>query len=241
MVRQDRTTGRQIIVMVDSGATYNYIKTNLTIGESIPLPQIYRPKTLHGYSEVKSKKIINLLDYDLTFFEINELVDYDMILGEQGLRQIKATINFFEYKINYEKPIKSHMINYTNDRESYKQEIDDLMQKNEFISETLPYTTTIEAMIYDLVMEWQLPVKDGYSKVEIALRKIDRGMSNNKKLTTDQKARVISYARQAEDILEKLKKDGSWGVHGPKYSLKLVDEALVYVEQATNILEGKSK
>lgn len=88
-----------MIILVDSGATYNYIKTNSQIGESVPLPQIYRPKTLHGYSEVKSKKIINLFDYDLTFFEINELVDYDMILGEQGLRQIKATINFFEYKI----------------------------------------------------------------------------------------------------------------------------------------------
>lgn len=111
------------------------------------------------------------------------------------------------------------------------------------VQSTLPdkLKFTDQAMIYDLVMEWQLPVKDGYSKVEIALRKIDRGMSNNKKLTTDQKARVISYARQAEDILEKLKKDGSWGVHGPKYSLKLVDEALIYVEQATNILEGKSK
>lgn len=29
-----------------------------------------------------------------------------MILGEQGLRQIKARVNLFEYKIYYEKQIR---------------------------------------------------------------------------------------------------------------------------------------
>lgn len=97
-MRHDSINKREIIILVDSGATYNlYLK----IGESIPLPRIYRPKTLHGYSKVESKKIINLFGYDLTFFEIDELVDYDMILGEQGLIQMKAKIDFLEYKIHY--------------------------------------------------------------------------------------------------------------------------------------------
>lgn len=146
-MRRDRVTGQEITILVDSGATYNYIKKNSKIGESVPLPQIYKPKTLHGYSEVRSKKIINLLDYDLTFFEINELVDYDMILGEQGLREIKARIDFFEYKIYYKKPIFSHKINYTNDCPKYEKKVDDLMKQNKFISENLPYTTKIEATI----------------------------------------------------------------------------------------------
>ena len=49
------------------------------------------------------------------------------------------------------------------------------------------------------------------------------------------------FAKQAEDILTKLEKDGSWGVHGPAYSKKIIDEALVYVTQATDIANGKSK
>lgn len=56
------------------------------IGESVPLHKVYTPKTLHGYCKVKSKQIINMLNYDLTFFEINELVEYDMILGEPVFR-----------------------------------------------------------------------------------------------------------------------------------------------------------
>lgn len=152
-MRRDRVTGQEITILVDSGATYNYIKKNSKIGESVPLPQIYKPKTLHGYSEVRSKKIINLLDYDLTFFEINELVDYDMILGEQGLREIKARIDFFEYKIYYKKPIFSHKINYTNDCPKYEKKVDDLMKQNKFISENLPYTTKIEATMIVVLSE----------------------------------------------------------------------------------------
>lgn len=130
---------------MDSGATYNYIGTNSKIGESVPLPNIYTPKTLHGYSKVSFKKIINVLNYNLTFFKINELVDYDMILGVQGLREIKATINFFEYRLYYHKPSFSHKINYSNDSSKFENEIANLMQKNKCISETLP--ATIEATI----------------------------------------------------------------------------------------------
>lgn len=88
-----------------------------------------------------------MLDNDLTFFEINELTDYDMILGEQGLRQIKAKLDLFEYKISYEKQIHSHKINYTNDYSKYEYEIQNIMNENENICETLPFTTTIEATI----------------------------------------------------------------------------------------------
>lgn len=66
-------------ILVDSGVTYNYIQSNSTLGESVPLKQVYTPKTLLGYSKVKAKRVINLLDHNLTFFEIDELTDYDMI------------------------------------------------------------------------------------------------------------------------------------------------------------------
>lgn len=70
--------------MIDSGATNNYINENSTIGISNPLPIPIKTKTLHGNSLIKSKRIINVLDNDLTFFDIDKLIDYDMILGEQG-------------------------------------------------------------------------------------------------------------------------------------------------------------
>ena len=102
---------------------------------------------MHGYSTVRSKKIINVLGYDLIFFEIDELEDFDMILGEQGLREMKAQINLFEYRIYYRKPCLTHKINYTNNCPEYHNEIRNLMNKNKNISEKLPFTTTIQATI----------------------------------------------------------------------------------------------
>lgn len=147
MERHDRATGRKVTILIDSGSTNNYIHINSTIGESVPLPKIIKTKTLHGISEIKSKRIINVLDNDLTFFDIKELNDYDMILGEQGLRQIKAKLDLFEYKIYYKKPIVSQKINYTNNSPKFETEINNLMQKNKNISEKLPFTTTIQATV----------------------------------------------------------------------------------------------
>lgn len=92
MVRQERLTGQKVTILIDSGATYNYIQTNSNIGETIPLPKIYITKTLHGYSQVKAKKIINIFDHNLTFLEINELMDFDMILGE-----IKSDKGYYKF------------------------------------------------------------------------------------------------------------------------------------------------
>ncbi len=111
------------------------------------------------------------------------------------------------------------------------------------VQSTLPdkLKYTDQAQIYDDVMKWQTPVKDGYAKVKTMIKEIDKGMLNNTKLSTEQKSRVILLAKQAQDIAERLEKDGSWGVHGPAYSKKIVDEALIYAQQAQDILSGKSK
>lgn len=87
-------TGKTVTILIDSGSTNNYININSKIGESVPLLKNIKTETIHGISIIRrSKRIINVLDNDLTFFDINELNDYDMILGEQGLRQIKAKID----------------------------------------------------------------------------------------------------------------------------------------------------
>lgn len=93
MVRHERSTGKKVVILIDSGSTNNYININSKIGESIPLPRTIRTKTLHGISEIKSKRIINILDNDLTFFDINELTEYDMI-GRTGLASNKSQYKF---------------------------------------------------------------------------------------------------------------------------------------------------
>lgn len=85
-----------------------------------------------------------MFGFDLTFFDIIELSEYDMILGKQGLTQMKTTLNFSEYEICYHKP-REHKINY--DYPNYEKEISQIMKQNENISETLPFTTTIQATI----------------------------------------------------------------------------------------------
>lgn len=105
------------------------------------------------------------------------------------------------------------------------------------LPDNLKYTKQEQA--YNDVMKWQTPVKDGFAKIKSGLKKIDKGLADNSQLSVDRKAQVILLAKQAQDIAEKLDKDGSWGVHGPAYSKKIVDEALVYIQQAQNILDGK--
>jgi hypothetical protein len=109
------------------------------------------------------------------------------------------------------------------------------------VQSTLPNNLkfTDQDVIYDKVMEWQAPVKDGYEKIESAIKRIDKSIAGNTKLSVADKSKVILFTKQAQDIKDKLEKDGSWGVHGPLYSKKVINEALVYLEQAQNIIDGK--
>lgn len=95
--------------------------------------------------------MVNLFGYNLVFYEIDELHDFDMILGVNGLRTIKGEINLFDFSLKYlkhqENPKNQNQINYTISENKYKTEIDKLMLRNERISDTLPFTTTIQATI----------------------------------------------------------------------------------------------
>lgn len=76
--------------MVDSGTTNNYIQSKLQLGNRTKLNRINFAKTLHGSSRLEYKQRIRLLGQDLDFVEIDELNDFDMILGEKSLRKMKA-------------------------------------------------------------------------------------------------------------------------------------------------------
>ena len=92
--------------------------------------------------------------------------------------------------------------------------------------------------IYNKVVAWQTPVKEGYAKITADLLTIS-DMLEVSKISNADKAQVQVYAEQARTIAAKIKDDGSWGVHAPKYAKQLVQEGQVFTEQALAILNQK--
>ena len=94
--------------------------------------------------------------------------------------------------------------------------------------------------IYNKVLAWQTPVKEGYAKVIADLTNIN-DMLKVAKLSTAERAQAQLYAEEARINAAKIKDDGSWGVHSPQFSKQLISEAQTYCEQALAIINGASK
>ena len=94
--------------------------------------------------------------------------------------------------------------------------------------------------IYNKVLAWQTPVKEGYAKVIADLTNIN-DMLKIAKLSTADRAQAQLYAEEARINAAKIKDDGSWGVHSPQFSKQLISEAQTYCEQALAIINGASK
>ncbi len=97
---------------------------------------------------------------------------------------------------------------------------------------------TNQKMIYDRVMVWQKPVKDGVSEVKTQLT-LATSRLMNAKLTDTQRAQVQVMLSQAQSNIDSVQKDGSWGVHAPEYTLQKVNEAKVLAKGANAILLNK--
>lgn len=171
ITRTIKSNSKEITILIDSGATNNYIRTNLHLGNRIELNQTRTSKTLHGSSKIRFKQKIRLLHQDLEFFELDKLCDFDMILGEKSLREMKAQMNFFEYKFYYTIPkensvLETQTINFINDDPNFTNEINILMERNETVYQTLPFTTKIEATVRTTnndpiwVKQYPYPVSD---------------------------------------------------------------------------------
>jgi hypothetical protein len=91
--------------------------------------------------------------------------------------------------------------------------------------------------IYGEVMKWQKPIKEVHADVVVALERIDKLLEVTK-LSTEDKTQVLMLAEKAQETVNLIQKDGSWGVHGFRYSQKRLDAAQTYVTQAQNILDG---
>ena len=94
--------------------------------------------------------------------------------------------------------------------------------------------------IYNKVIAWQTPVKEGYAKVIADMANIQDLLKVTNRSTAD-RAQVQLYAEEARLNAAKIKDDGSWGVHAPKFAKQLVDEATTYTTQALAILNAANK
>ncbi|VFS59248.1 multiheme c-type cytochrome [Leminorella grimontii] len=94
--------------------------------------------------------------------------------------------------------------------------------------------------IYGKVVEWQTPVKTGYAEIENGLKLIDKKLPKSG-LSLDEKVQVQLFAKQAREIANAVKKDGSWGVHGPHYTKSRIEEGQAYIQQAQAILSGEAR
>jgi len=94
--------------------------------------------------------------------------------------------------------------------------------------------------VYDEVIGWQKPIKQLYAEVTVSIKGIYE-MLEITKLSISDKSRVNELIEKAQEAMDLIKKDGSWGVHGFKYTERRAKAAKSYVEQAQLILEKASK
>jgi hypothetical protein len=95
-------------------------------------------------------------------------------------------------------------------------------------------------MVYDKVMSWQNPVKQGFAEVEASLKVLGPLLAKSQ-LGKVQKAQVQVMVNQAQDIVMSVKKDGSWGVHAPAFTKGKVEAAKVLVQGALASLQGGTR
>ncbi len=107
------------------------------------------------------------------------------------------------------------------------------------LPENLHYSD--QETIYNDVMKWQQPVLDGLEQLKDGLKDINTGLVANTRLSISAKSEVLMLAKEIQSTMDLINKDGSKGVHGPKFTKDLVDQALVHLELAKGIVAGKIK
>ncbi|MGP1484931.1 MAG: cytochrome C [Campylobacter sp.] len=107
---------------------------------------------------------------------------------------------------------------------------------NSELKETLHFKD--QKQVYDEVMGWQNPIKTGFTNVKIGIEGIYK-ILETKKLDSSDKTRVYELIEKAQDTVDLIEKDGSWGMHGFKYTKQRLDAAKEYIQEAQRILNSK--
>lgn len=96
-----------------------------------------------------------------------------------------------------------------------------------------------QKQIYDVVVGWQQPVKDGLAAVDTVLARVRPMIQQPGKVKAEKIAQATLMVNQAEQIVDALRKDGSSGVHAPKFALAKVREAKVLAQGAADLVGVK--
>ena len=85
-------------------------------------------------------------------------------------------------------------------------------------------------------MGWQTPVKDKFTQVKVGIQGL-YSLLEVKKLAPSDKARVYELIEKAQEAVDLVEKDGSWGMHGFKYTKQRMDAAIEYINEAQRIIK----
>lgn len=91
--------------------------------------------------------------------------------------------------------------------------------------------------IYDEIQKWLEPVKAKFAEIEKGLERIKQLLEVTK-LTPEELAEVHLMLDKAQEIYDQVKKDGSWGVHAPRYLLDRVTSGAAYIVRAQAIVDN---
>ncbi len=103
------------------------------------------------------------------------------------------------------------------------------------LDEGLHYATP-EAVAEEIA-KWQKPVKDFWQQIGLGLERIARLLEVTK-LTPSEQTEVRLMLDKAQEIHDQLKKDGSWGVHAPRYLLDRATTGVGYITKAQSIIDA---
>lgn len=100
--RHDKQTGKKLMGFIDLGVSNNYIaKDKVKHGCHIELPSPIQVKAKNGKINVTHYVNVNLFTHCLKFLIIEDLGEFDLSLGFDGLRQMNAKIDLMSFELIY--------------------------------------------------------------------------------------------------------------------------------------------
>lgn len=100
--RTDKQTGKKLIGYIDTGLKQNYIlRSCVKHGDLITLQKSLSVPTINGHLDILHCVMVNLFSHDLIFLVIDNLGDFDLVLGMNGLTQINAILDVMSFRLIY--------------------------------------------------------------------------------------------------------------------------------------------
>ncbi len=101
------------------------------------------------------------------------------------------------------------------------------------------YKFKTQQQIYERVVAWQKPVKEGVAETKKLLTDARKALASAKTPVTT-RAQAQLMINQAQEIIDAIEKDGSSGVHAPNYTKQKADEARLLAGGARTVALGGS-